>query len=51
MDVNKKSWNIRIYTDQFEHKIFSQPPEGGVLVNYLKRNFPGATIIQFLKSA
>jgi hypothetical protein len=51
MDVNKKSWNIRIYTDQFEHKIFSQPPEVGVLVNYLKRNFPGATIIQFLKSA
>ena len=30
------------YTDQFEHKTFSQPPEVGVLVNYLKRNFPGA---------
>jgi transposase len=42
MDVHKKSWSISIYTDQFEHKSFSQPPEVGVLVNYLKRNFPGA---------
>jgi transposase len=42
MDVHKKSWSISIYTDQFEHKTFSQPPEVAVLVNYLKRNFPGA---------
>ena len=42
MDVHKKSWSISIYNDQFEHKTFSQPPEVGVLVNYLKRNFPGA---------
>ena len=42
MDVHKKSWSISILTDQFEHKTFSQPPEVGVLVNYLKRNFPGA---------
>lgn len=42
MDVHKKSWSISIYTEQFEHKTFSQPPEVGVLVNYLKRNFPGA---------
>ena len=42
MDVHKKSWSISICTDQFEHKTFSQPPEVGVLVNYLKRNFPGA---------
>jgi transposase len=42
MDVHKKSWSISIFTDQFEHKTFSQPPEVGVLVNYLKRNFPGA---------
>ena len=38
----RKSWSISIFTDQFEHKTFSQPPEVGVLVNYLKRNFPGA---------
>ena len=42
MDVHKKSWSISIYTDQFEHKTFSQPPGVDVLVNYLKRNFPGA---------
>lgn len=42
MDVHRKNWSISIYTDQFEHKTFSQPPEVGVLVNYLKRNFPGA---------
>jgi transposase len=42
MDVHKKSWSISIFTDQFEHKTFSQPPEVGVLVNQLKRNFPGA---------
>ncbi len=41
MDVHE-SWRISIYSDQFEHKTFSQPPEVGVLVNYLKRNFPGA---------
>ncbi len=42
MDVHKKSWSVSIYTDQFEHKTFSQPPEVGVLMSYLKRNFPGA---------
>ncbi len=42
MDVHKNSWSISIYTDQLEHKTFSQPPEVCVLVNYLKRNFPGA---------
>ena len=42
MDVHKKSWSISIHTDWLEHKTFSQPPEVGVLVNYLKRNFPGA---------
>ena len=30
-------------TDKFEHKTFTQPPEVGTLVNYLKRNFPGAS--------
>ena len=43
MDVHKKSWSISILTNEFEHKTFSQPPEVGVLVNYLKRNFPGAS--------
>ncbi len=42
IDVHKKSWSICILTDHFEHKTFSQPPDVNVLVNYLKRNFPGA---------
>jgi len=43
MDVHRKSWSISILTDRFEHKTFTQPPDPHVLVNYLKRNFPGAT--------
>ncbi len=43
MDVHKKSWSVCILTHQLEHKTFSQPPDPTVLVNYLKRNFPGAT--------
>lgn len=43
MDVHKKSWSISIFTEQFEHKTFTQPPEVDVLVNYLRRNFPGAS--------
>jgi transposase len=43
IDVHKKSWSICILTIHFEHKTFNQPPDPGVLVNYLRRNFPGAT--------
>jgi hypothetical protein len=43
MDVHKKSWSVSILTDTFEHKTFTQPPEVGTLVNYLNRNFPGAS--------
>lgn len=42
MDVHKNSWSVSIFTEHLEHKTFSQPPEVNVLVNYLKRNFPGA---------
>lgn len=42
MDVHKNSWSISIFTEHLEHKTFSQPPQVCVLVNYLKRNFPGA---------
>jgi transposase len=40
--VHKKSWTIGIYTEHKEHKVFSQPPETEVLVNYLEKHFPGA---------
>jgi transposase len=43
MDVHKKSWSISIFTEEFEHKTFTQPPDVDTLVNYLKRNFPGAS--------
>lgn len=43
IDVHKKSWSVCILTNHFEHKTFSQPPDVGALVNYLKRNFPSAT--------
>jgi transposase len=41
MDIHKKSWSVSILTDKFEHKTFTQPPDVGTLVNYLKRTFPG----------
>jgi transposase len=43
VDVGRKSWSVSIYTDQFEHKTFSQPPEAAVLVGYLHKHFPGAS--------
>jgi transposase len=42
LDVHKKSWSVSIFSEQCEHKTFSQPPEVDKLVHYLKRNFPGA---------
>ena len=43
MDIHKKSWSISILMDNFEHKTFTQPPDVEVLMNYLKRNFPGGS--------
>ena len=40
IDVHKKNWGVCILTDQYEHKVFSQPPEPLVLVSYLRKNFP-----------
>jgi transposase len=42
IDVSKKSWQVSIHTEQFEHKTFSAPPDVEVLKNYLHRNFPQA---------
>lgn len=42
IDVHKRNWTVSIFTEQFEHKTFSQDPTPDVLVKYLKRNFPGA---------
>ena len=43
MDVHNKSWSVSIHSAVCEHKTFTQPPNVDVLVNYLKRNFPGAS--------
>ncbi len=42
LDVHKKSWTVSIFSEQCEHKTFTQPPKTEKLVHYLKRNFPGA---------
>jgi transposase len=42
IDVHKKSWNVTIMGEHYEHKSFSQNPEPGILVSYLRKNFPGA---------
>jgi transposase len=41
VDVHKKSWRVSIYTEAFEHKTFTQPPDAKKLVAYLERMFPG----------
>lgn len=42
-DVHLKSWKITIMSDLVTHKTFSQDPKPALLMNYLKKNFPGAT--------
>ena len=44
MDVHKKSWSISIYTDQFEHKTFSQPPEVRCADKLPQTQFSGRSI-------
>lgn len=43
LDVHKKSWSVSIHSALCEHKTFTQPPEVDLLVNYLRRNFPGGS--------
>ena len=42
IDISKKSWNVTILTEHFEHKTFTQPPVPDTLVNYLSKHFPDA---------
>jgi len=42
LDVHKKQWTVSIYTEEFEHKTFIQPPKAEALHSYLIKNFPGA---------
>lgn len=43
IDYHKKSWNVTILGEQYEHKTFSQNPDPVLLAGYLNRNFPGAS--------
>jgi len=43
LDIGKKSWKVSILTEELEHKTYTQPPEAEVLINYLRRQFPGAS--------
>lgn len=42
LDVHKASWVVTILTHEMEHKTFTQPPSVDVLMQYLRRHFPGA---------
>ena len=42
IDVHKKCWSVSIRDESFELKTFSQPPDAGVLVDFLRRNYPQA---------
>jgi transposase len=42
IDVHKKGWSVCIRDESFELKTFSQPPDAGVLVDFLRRNYPQA---------
>jgi transposase len=41
IDYHKKSWQVTILGEQYEHKTMSQNPDPDLLASYLKRNFPG----------
>lgn len=41
IDYHKKSWNVTILGEQYEHKTMSQNADPDLLAAYLKRNFPG----------
>lgn len=42
LDTHLKSWKVTIMHEKIVHKTFVQVPEPEKLVEYLKRNFPGA---------
>jgi len=43
IDIHFKSWTVSIYSDEFELKTFTQPPEVALLEKYLKTHYPQAT--------
>ncbi|HKI45622.1 MAG TPA: IS110 family transposase [Balneolales bacterium] len=43
IDTGKKSWEVCIMTQEFEHKTFHTTPRVEAVVSYLHRHFPGGT--------
>lgn len=43
LDVHLKSWKVSIFSEEFELKTFTQPPDCMLLISFLKKNYPGAT--------
>ena len=42
MDVHNESWKICIFSDEFELKPMTTPPDPGILIRHLRKNYPGA---------
>jgi transposase len=45
IDVHKKCWTVTIQTDELKLKTFSQDPDPGQIVKYLKKNYPGGNFL------
>lgn len=43
IDTHKKNFTVTLQGEQLTYKTFSQPPDPRVLVEYLHRNYPGAS--------
>ena len=43
IDYHLKSWKVSIYSQEFELKTFTQPPDSVQLMNHLQHHYPGAT--------
>ncbi len=44
IDVHKKSWRVNVRNEEFELEDYSQDPCEELLVNHLKKRYPGASI-------
>src|ERR1700737_4554325 len=44
IDVHKKSWRVNVRNDEFELEDYSQDPSEELLLNHLKKRYPGASI-------
>jgi transposase len=43
IDVHKKSWRVNVRNDEFELEDYSQDPSEELLLNHLRKRYPGAT--------